>query len=551
MVALHLVILYGGGMDMKKEYVSKGRLLIAAAVIMLSAVFVYKPITVSAATSSVISSVSNVENGIKIKWNKDTTKKGYYIYRKADTGEWEKRQVITNNKTTSWIDEQVYSGSKYTYKVVAFKGDKTYDNSVTKKTYRIKTPSLTLKSMSAGSFYAVTGYNNHVSGYQIKYSTSKSFTNYKVKTVSGVTGLKKTVDGLSVNKTYYVKVRAFKKVGTKTYYGGYTAKKSVKTKNTKVMYTTSNFTSLYTTTNSSYQYKADVMPPYNSKVTYYGAVESYTSGEWIKLKYNGKVYYMWEPAGGTGKLTSKKSTYTYATSNKYQKAVVELAVDIAQNWKTEYEKGKVGETNSKGVHGFDCSGYVSYVLNTAMQKFVPTYKVSSNVQKLYKTEALYNDGYSNTFSTKVVCTESYKQSKLQPGDVIFFKENSTSLKEIDHCGIYLGNGEFAECTKLWKGVIINPMSDFYKSCFVKAIRMIPSTVKAANDTLYVNTPKTCKVYATMSSTSDNIQDTIQTEAPVTLLYRGTTGTWCYVAYNKNGVEKKGYILSSKLSEKNR
>lgn len=68
-----------------------------------------------------------------------------------------------------------------------------------------------------------------VSGYKIKYSTSKKFKKKQTKTITvkkNVTKIKK----LKVNKKYYIKVRAFKKVNGKNVYGKWSKVKVVKVK---------------------------------------------------------------------------------------------------------------------------------------------------------------------------------------------------------------------------------------------------------------------------------------------------------------------------------
>ena len=67
------------------------------------------------------------------------------------------------------------------------------------------------------------------SKYEIKYSTSKKFSKKTTKTVT-TSKLKKTISGLKKGKTYYVKVRSFKKVSGKTYYSNYSKIKKVKIK---------------------------------------------------------------------------------------------------------------------------------------------------------------------------------------------------------------------------------------------------------------------------------------------------------------------------------
>ena len=68
-------------------------------------------------------------------------------------------------------------------------------------------------------------------GYQVRVALNKGFKSGK-KTVKlkGAKATSKKLSGLKAGKRYYVKVRAFKKVGSKTYYSAWSKVKSVKTK---------------------------------------------------------------------------------------------------------------------------------------------------------------------------------------------------------------------------------------------------------------------------------------------------------------------------------
>lgn len=69
----------------------------------------------------------------------------------------------------------------------------------------------------------------NVDGAKICYSTKKTFASSK--TVTSAKGAKaKAVSGLTKGKTYYVKVRFYKKVGNKTYYGAWSTVKKVKSR---------------------------------------------------------------------------------------------------------------------------------------------------------------------------------------------------------------------------------------------------------------------------------------------------------------------------------
>ena len=74
-------------------------------------------------------SAQNVDGGIKITWEKSPKATGYIIWRSAEGGSRPKAFSVKN--TTSYVDETVTSGEKYTYEVRAFGGaDGTQSESV-------------------------------------------------------------------------------------------------------------------------------------------------------------------------------------------------------------------------------------------------------------------------------------------------------------------------------------------------------------------------------------------------------------------------------------
>ena len=82
------------------------------------------------------------------------------------------------------------------------------------------------------SFKAKWGAVDVANGYQLQYSTKKKFTKKTTKTVTldSPKTTKKTVKKLKAEKTYYVRVRTYKKVGQKTVYGKWSKVKKVTTK---------------------------------------------------------------------------------------------------------------------------------------------------------------------------------------------------------------------------------------------------------------------------------------------------------------------------------
>jgi len=119
-----------------------------------------------------------------------------------------------------------------TYSVkVTFRGD-LYSGTAT-KTFKISPVKTSIAKLTPRSKKIVVKWKKkttQVSGYQIYCSTSSKFSNAKKITVSKATQVSKTISKLKGNKTYYVKIRTYKKVGSTKYYSAWSAAKKTKTK---------------------------------------------------------------------------------------------------------------------------------------------------------------------------------------------------------------------------------------------------------------------------------------------------------------------------------
>jgi hypothetical protein len=67
-------------------------------------------------------------------------------------------------------------------------------------------------------------------GYQIQYSTNKNFSGAKSVTVGNAKTVSQTITKLSAKKTYFVRIRTYKKVKKTNYYSKWSAASKVKTK---------------------------------------------------------------------------------------------------------------------------------------------------------------------------------------------------------------------------------------------------------------------------------------------------------------------------------
>ena len=105
--------------------------------------------------------------------------------------------------------------------------------------------------------------------------------------------------------------------------------------------------------------------------------------------------------------------------------------------------------------GFDCSGFVRYIL-----------------------------GATNGVALPRTATEQYYHGSkipdglLKPGDLVFFK--NTYKRGISHVGIYVGGGEFVHAANSHKGVRMDHLSDrYYQSHYAGARRVLPAQMRVA------------------------------------------------------------------------
>lgn len=86
---------------------------------------------------------------------------------------------------------------------------------------------LSLSSASKGKMTVRHSADYTTSGFEIVYATKSNFSNSKRAIVNSRTNMVKNIKGLKSGKRYYVRVRAFKKLGTETVYGNYSEKGSI------------------------------------------------------------------------------------------------------------------------------------------------------------------------------------------------------------------------------------------------------------------------------------------------------------------------------------
>lgn len=138
------------------------------------------------------------------------------------------KTVSSSNYTVTYASGRKNVG---TYKVtVKFKGK--YSGTKT-LTFKVIPRAASVNKLTAKAKAITVKLNRSLkqsTGYEVQYSTSKTFKSAKVKTVKSYKTSSVSLTGLKAKKTYYVRVRTYKTVGGKKVYSNWSSYKSVKTK---------------------------------------------------------------------------------------------------------------------------------------------------------------------------------------------------------------------------------------------------------------------------------------------------------------------------------
>ena len=182
--------------------------------------------------ATAITSMTNCQAGINLKWQMIASATGYYIFRRAGSGQYELLADVPGATSTAFVDTTTKDNTRYAYKVYAYKDDAgermNSAPSPGKACFKLARPaSVKLKKLSSKSISVTYKKAAKASNYQIQYSTSKKFTGAKIVTLKGNS---RTIKSLKKGKTYYVRVRTCYKSGGVIYRSAWSDVKSIKLK---------------------------------------------------------------------------------------------------------------------------------------------------------------------------------------------------------------------------------------------------------------------------------------------------------------------------------
>ncbi len=174
---------------------------------------------------------------VKLSWSGVSNASGYEIYRAVGKGgKYTLLKTIANGNTQSYTDRNVTLGKTYSYKVRGYYADgggTLYSDFSSKKTVKVALAKVKIskaKSLSSKRVQIVWKKVSGASGYEVYRSKTKNGKYKKIGTLKSWNKVSFTDKKVSRKKTYYYKVRAYKKVRGKKYYGEYSGKKKVRVK---------------------------------------------------------------------------------------------------------------------------------------------------------------------------------------------------------------------------------------------------------------------------------------------------------------------------------
>ena len=187
---------------------------------------------------TVLSNASSVSyNTNKVTWKKLSGASGYKVYRRIGSGKWTKLATVSS-KTTSYSDKKASLGKTYTYTVKAYwkTGSKVQDGYYNANGPKVKTSlgTTSLRSVSPTGLYLKVNWSkvSGAQGYRVyrKANGAKSWT--RIATLKGNSSVSYTDKKVKQGTKYTYTVRAYRKSGKTTYWGGYN--KTGKTNQVKI-----------------------------------------------------------------------------------------------------------------------------------------------------------------------------------------------------------------------------------------------------------------------------------------------------------------------------
>ena len=162
---------------------------------------------------------------VRISWDKSENADGYII-EQYKSGKWTRIARIADNDTTVYSVKKLASGTTYKFRMRAFDivGGKAYYSDYTSTLTTCTKPATPKAKMALNSSVSVRLSWNKITGaggYIVEQYKGGKWV--RVGKVAGTSTVQYSVKGLASGTTYKFRVKAFKMLGSKAYYSGYSS----------------------------------------------------------------------------------------------------------------------------------------------------------------------------------------------------------------------------------------------------------------------------------------------------------------------------------------
>ena len=175
------------------------------------------------------------------------------------------------------------------------------------------------------------------------------------------------------------------------------------------------------------------------------------SGDWYKVSSGETTGWILKDFVSTSSTSSSSSSKTPVSKTPVTSSRTE---SLRKNM-VLYSRGFLGvqyRYGGESPRGFDCSGFTNYV---------------------YKK---YGIDINRTAADQAKQGTYVPKTKLKPGDLVFFDTNGGKNKQINHAGMYIGNGKFIHASSSRTGAQVR-ISSLNESFYAKAYVTGKSFVK--------------------------------------------------------------------------
>lgn len=167
--------------------------------------------------SSTLKATVDGFNRVKVSWNEVSGADGYELYRATSlTGNFSNLSASIDSNGTSYLNENLTSGTAYYYKVRAYKlidGIKVYNSFSSIVSAKPVLPTITAPKATVAGYNKVKVSWNEVreaDGYEVYRSTSLTGTYSSIASLKYSSALSYINTNLTSNKSYYYKIRAYR-----------------------------------------------------------------------------------------------------------------------------------------------------------------------------------------------------------------------------------------------------------------------------------------------------------------------------------------------------